>query len=205
MTVAKPAKPPAKPRPPLTRWLTAAGTVVLLTAATWAVVTWWAPPSTSPASKVSGTASPSTDSRRIHALLFYVSDDGSELVEASREISYGATPVEQARLIVEAQLRPATGGMTSAIPAGTTMRALFLTARGEAYVDLSREVVSGHTGGSLDEALTVFTIVNALTVNLPNVSAVQILVDGKAVDTLAGHIDLRHPLERSLKWVRKGQ
>jgi hypothetical protein len=37
------------------------------------------------------------------------------------------------------------------------------------------------------------------------VSAVQILVDGKAVDTLAGHIDLRHPLERSLKWVRKGQ
>ena len=111
----------------------------------------------------------------------------------------------QARLIVEAQLRPAPAGMTSAIPAGTTMRALFLTGRGEAYVDLSREVVSGHAGGSLGEALTVFTIVNALTVNLPTVSAVQILVDGKAVDTLAGHIDLRHPLERSLKWVRKGQ
>ena len=85
------------------------------------------------------------------------------------------------------------------------MRAVFLTSRGEAYVDLSREIVSGHPGGSLEEALTVFTVVNALTVNLPTVTAVQILVDGKAVDTLAGHIDLRHPLGHSLKWVRKGQ
>jgi spore germination protein GerM len=204
MTVETPAKPPARPRPARTRWLIGVAVVGALTAATWALVAWWPPRPASTAS--AGTApSASADSRRIHALLFYLSEDGTELVESSREIAYGATPVEQARLIVEAQLRPAPGGMTSAIPAGTTMRALFLTARGEAYVDLSREVVSGHPGGSLDEALTVFTIVNALTVNLPTVSAVQILVDGKAVDTLAGHIDLRHPLERSLKWVRKGQ
>ena len=31
--------------------------------------------------------------------------------------------------------------------------------------------------------------------------AVQILVDGKEVDTLAGHVDLRHPLTKSLEWV----
>jgi hypothetical protein len=197
-------KTPAKPRPPLTRWLIAVAVVGALTAATWALVAWWRPRSPSASPKASATSAPA-DSRRIHALLFYLSDDGTELVESGRDIPYGATPVEQARLIVEAQLQPAPGGMTSAIPAGTTMRALFLTARGEAYVDLSHEIVSGHPGGSLDEALTVFTIVNALTVNLPTVSAVQILVDGKAVDTLAGHIDLRHPLERSLKWVRKGQ
>jgi spore germination protein GerM len=186
------------------RWLIGVALVAALTAATWALVAWW-PPRSASSAPTGGAPSAPADSRRIHALLFYLSDNGTELMESSREIAYGATPVEQARLIVEAQLRPAPGGMTSAIPAGTTMRALFLTARGEAYVDLSREVVSGHSGGSLDEALTVFTIVNALTVNLPTVSAVQILVDGKAVDTLAGHIDLRHPLERSLKWVRKGQ
>jgi len=204
MTATTPAKPPAKPRSARTRWLVAVAVVGVLTAATWALVAFWPPRSTTNSPAASAPSAPA-DARRIHALLFYVSEAGTELVESSREIPYGATPVQQARLIVEAQLQPAPGGMTSAIPAGTTMRALFLTARGEAYVDLSREVVSGHSGGSLDEALTVFTIVNALTVNLPTVSAVQILVDGKAVDTLAGHIDLRHPLERSLKWVRKGQ
>jgi hypothetical protein len=30
---------------------------------------------------------------------------------------------------------------------------------------------------------------------------VQILVDGQEVDTLAGHIDLRTPLQKSMKWV----
>ena len=28
------------------------------------------------------------------------------------------------------------------------------------------------------------------------------LIDGKEADTLAGHVDLRHPLTKSLKWIR---
>jgi spore germination protein GerM len=90
----------------------------------------------------------------------------------------------------------------SAVPAGTALRAVFLTEGGEAYVDLSREVVSAHPGGTLNELLTVYTIVNALTVNLPAVTAVQLLVDGKEVETLAGHVDLRQPLAKNLSWVQ---
>jgi spore germination protein GerM len=159
----------------------------------------------SPPATDTGASTVASDTRTIHAVLFYVSDDGSELLEVSREVPFGETPVDQARSIVEAQVTAAPSGLTSAIPAGTTVRSVFLDGHGAAYVDLSREVVTGHTGGSLDEALTVFSIVNAITVNLPDISAVQILVDGHAVDTLAGHLDLRHPLGRSLEWVRKGQ
>jgi hypothetical protein len=32
---------------------------------------------------------------------------------------------------------------------------------------------------------------------------VQILVDGHEVDTLAGHVDLRHPLTRTTAWVQE--
>ena len=46
------------------------------------------------------------------------------------------------------------------------------------------------------ELLTVYAIVNAVTANLPGVQRVQILVDGREVDTIAGHIDVRRPLER---------
>jgi spore germination protein GerM len=88
------------------------------------------------------------------------------------------------------------------VPPGTTLRALFVTANGEAYIDFSREIAAAHPGGSLDELLTVYTIVNALTVNLPAVSAVQVLVNGKEVDTLAGHVDLRRPLAKNLAWVQ---
>ena len=48
----------------------------------------------------------------------------------------------------------------------------------------------------------MYTIVNALTVNLPAVSGVQVLVNGKEVDTLAGHVDLRRPLAKNLAWVQ---
>ena len=47
--------------------------------------------------------------------------------------------------------------------------------------------------------LTIYTIVHALTFNLPAVTAVQLLVDGKEVDTLAGHVDLRRPLAKKLQ------
>ena len=47
-----------------------------------------------------------------------------------------------------------------------------------------------------------YTFVNALTANLPAVTAVQVLVEGKERDTLAGHIDLRRPLAKNLAWVR---
>ena len=122
------------------------------------------------------------------------------LVSVQREVPFGASVAEQARAIVEAQLA-APPPLVSAIPADTKLREVFVTDRGDAFVDLSGEVTSKHTGGSLDEILSVYAIVNALTVNLPAITRVQILVDGKEVDTLAGHVDLRHPLAKSMDWV----
>jgi len=143
------------------------------------------------------------DSRRIQATLYYLSDIGTDLIAVVREVPYGASPSEQARLILEAQLQTPEG-QASAIPPGTKLRGLFLGGKGEAYVDLSPEAQTAATGGTLDETLAVYAIVNALTTNLPDVTAVQILVDGKEVDTLAGHVDLREPLGRSSAWIRKG-
>lgn len=125
------------------------------------------------------------------------------LVALEREVTYGEGTVEQARWILEEQLKPAPSGYASAVPRGTRLRAVFVSGRGEAFVDLSREVGTGHVGGSLTEAFTIYSIVNALTTNLPAVASVQLLVEGREVDTLAGHIDLRHPLRKNLKWVQK--
>jgi len=145
------------------------------------------------------------DARRISATLFYVAPGGDGLVAVEQDVVYAQSPADQARRIVERQLGAAPPGHTSAIPAGVTLRALFLTSRGEAYVDVSRDIVAKHPGGSLHEALTVYAIVNAVTVNLPEVNSVQILVDGHEVDTLVGHLDLRHPLRRGTRWVQRTQ
>jgi spore germination protein GerM len=138
--------------------------------------------------------------RKITATLYYVAEDGMALAPVQREVPFGATVAEQARAIVEAQLAAAPP-LVSAIPADTKLRDVYITERGDAFIDLSGELIAKHPGGSLHEIFTVYTLVNALTVNLPAVTRVQILVDGKEVDTLAGHVDLRHPLSKNMEWV----
>jgi germination protein M len=147
-------------------------------------------------------APPAPPGRKIKARLFYVSEDGTRLASVERDIAYGEGPLDQAREIISAQIAPVTEPLVSAVPPGTKLRALFITEGGETYVDLSREVASSHTGGTLDEILTIYTIVNALTANLPAITAVQVLVDGKEVDTLSGHVDLRRALAKNLSWVQ---
>lgn len=148
----------------------------------------------------SAAPQPASAVRKITATLFYVSEDGLSLTQAQREVPFSANVGEQARAIVDAQLAPAAP-LVSAIPPETKLRDVFVTERGDAFVDLSGEVAAKHPGGSLDEIFTVYTIVDALTVNLPAIQRVQILIDGKEVDTLAGHVDLRHPLAKSLEWL----
>lgn len=155
------------------------------------------------AAGAAGAAKPQTAGgpvRKITATLFYVSDDGMALITTRREVPFSPDVAAQARAIVAAQLAPAPP-LVSAIPADTKLRDVFVTERGDAFVDLSGEVTARHSGGSLDEIFTVYSVVNALTVNLPAIARVQILVDGKEVDTLAGHVDLRQPLAKSLEWI----
>ena len=140
--------------------------------------------------------------RKIKARLFYVSDDGTKLTSVEHDVPYAEGTVSQAKAILGAQIAPAAEPLLSAVPAGTTLRALFVTAAGEAYVDLSRELTAAHPGGSLNELLTIYTLVDALTVNLPAISSVQLLVDGKEVDTIAGHVDVRRPLLKNLDWIQ---
>jgi spore germination protein GerM len=144
---------------------------------------------------------PAAPGRKIKARLFYIAEDGLKLTSVERDVAYGEGPIEQAREIISAQIAPPVEPLVSAVPPGTALRAVFITEGGEAFIDLSRDVVSAHPGGTLGELLTVYTLVNALTENLPVVTAVQVLVDGKEVETLSGHIDLRRPLAKNLTWV----
>jgi spore germination protein GerM len=155
-----------------------------------------APPAPSGPAAVAAAA----PARKIKAHLFYVSPDGMRLTSVERDVPF-ADGIEQAREVVTAQIAPVAEPLLSAVPPGTMLRDLFITDKGVAYVDLSREAASAHPGGTLAELLTVYTIIDALTVNLPAVHSVQILVEGHAVPTLAGHVDLRQPLAQNLGLV----
>ena len=146
-------------------------------------------------------AAASSNVRKIRARLLYVAEDGVRLSPVEQEVIYGEGTVEQAKRIIEAQVAQPQPPLVSAIPAGTKLKTVFVTAKGEAFVDLTPELRSNQQGGTTNEILTTYTLVNALTLNLPAITSVQILIDGKEVETLAGHLDLRRPLEQDERWM----
>lgn len=147
---------------------------------------------------------PPSETPHIAATLFYARPEGDALMPIRREVPLAEGVVAQGRQILISQLEAPPSPYVSAIPNGTTLRAFYVTDKGDAFVDLSG-ISAGHPGGSLTELLTVYAIVNAVTANLPAVQRVQILVDGKEVDTIAGHVDIRRPLARDTSLIREGE
>jgi hypothetical protein len=74
--------------------------------------------------------------------------------------------------------------------AGAEVRDVYLVDPGLAVIDLNVAFADSHRSGVLVEELTVASLVQTLSANIPGILRVKILVDGKERDTLAGHADL---------------
>ena len=76
------------------------------------------------------------------------------------------------------------------LAAGSEIRAVYLVDPGLAVVDLNAALADGHRSDILVEELSVGSIVQTLSTNIPGIVRVKFLVDGKERETLAGHADL---------------
>jgi hypothetical protein len=139
--------------------------------------------------------------QKINVKLFFAAADQPALLIEDREVAYSADLARQVRTVVEELVKGPQKGLVGTLPAETRVIDSFVTAAGVAYVDLSKEATEKHPGGSRNELLSVYSIVNSLTSNFPAVKRVQILVEDRQVPTLAGHVDLTHPLASDLTYL----
>jgi len=136
---------------------------------------------------------PVHEAARRRVQLYFGSVGGRHLRAEERRIE-AIDPIAAAEAMVAGLLQgPETSELVSPIPKGTRLLHLFMTEDGTAYVDCSSELAASHPGGVTSERLTLYSIVNTLAMNLKEIERVQILIEGKAQATLAGHIDIRHP------------
>ena len=134
-----------------------------------------------------------TVERRINVKLFFQAADRPGLAMEERAVPFSGDLAAQLKSVVTELVQGSKSGLLPTLPPETKVLEVFVSARGVAYVDLSKEA-AGAGGGSHDELLSVYSIVNSLAVNFPAVKRVQILVDDRPAETLAGHIDLTRPL-----------
>ncbi|HLT58963.1 MAG TPA: GerMN domain-containing protein [Limnochordales bacterium] len=122
--------------------------------------------------------------------LYFSDADAQYLVPEARTLP--AAALNPLRLLEELGRGPQDPGLRPTIPRGARPRAV-VVADGIAFVDYSAELRTRHPGGSTGEILTVYSIVATLT-QLPGIDAVQLLLEGEAMDSLVGHLDLSRPL-----------
>lgn len=158
------------------------------------------PAQASPAPAAEAPSQPAGGSPRATITLYFPSASTDTLVAETREIVDTARPAERGTQVLAALLEgPSTQGLLPAVPDGTTLRQLWIGKGGVAWADFSEQIASGIKGGSADELLTVYAVVDSLVANVPQIQRVGLLVEGRERDTLAGHVDVRRPLPSDIR------
>ncbi|HEV7521740.1 MAG TPA: GerMN domain-containing protein [Candidatus Angelobacter sp.] len=73
---------------------------------------------------------------------------------------------------------------------GADIKDVYFISNDTMIVDTTAPFADGHPSGILLEELTLASLIETLTANVPGIARVKFLVDGKERDTLAGHADL---------------
>lgn len=98
---------------------------------------------------------------------------------------------------------PRLDGLAQVVPEDTQLLGFSLV-DDVLYLNFSHHLVTNHPGGSSGELITVYGIVNTV-IGARGVMRVQILVDGRQVPTLVGHLDLSEPLEKDYELLGGSQ
>jgi spore germination protein GerM len=126
--------------------------------------------------------------------LYFLSPSTGNLEMEERLIPKQHSFADLAKIIIAELSVGSKKGFISPIPAGTTLRAAFIDEEGRVYLDFPSGPILNIGKAPESEIEFLSVILSAIRVNLPHVKEVQILVDGRNVGTLAGHIDISRPI-----------
>ncbi len=128
--------------------------------------------------------------------VYYPSYIDGLLHPETRRIYQTESTTDQAKQTITALLKgPTEEGLTQIIPPESRLREIFMDAQGTAYIDFSSEFGVNLKGGTSNELMLVYSIVNTLTDNFEDIKRVRILLDGREIQTLCGHLDLTIPFK----------
>jgi hypothetical protein len=123
----------------------------------------------------------------------YVASDAEGVLHARQvSIALPGEPAKRAREVLRALMAQYLE-KSSAHPLapGADIREVYLVNDSLAVVDLNAAFADAHRSGILVEELTLASMARTLAANLPGITRMKILVEGKERDTLAGHAGLR--------------
>lgn len=125
--------------------------------------------------------------------LFFADPSGTGLRRETREID----PCDELSDCIEALIDELVNGPLGEL--GATLPGTFslnsVAVSGDvAVLDLEQGTWAGLPGGSSTEMTAVYSIVDTIGLNFPQIRRVRFLLEGEPIATMKGHLDLREPL-----------
>ncbi|MCU1271279.1 MAG: hypothetical protein JWN74_2573 [Acidobacteriaceae bacterium] len=144
-----------------------------------------------PEAKVEHVAPPPAAGPMEQVSVYVAYDDPGELRTQSISIPLASGRQQRAEGLLRAILNIYTAkNSPHPLAPGAEVRDVFLVDPGLAVIDLNLAFADGQVSGMLAEELTMASMIQTLSTNIPGLARVKILVDGKERETLAGHADL---------------
>jgi Na+-transporting NADH:ubiquinone oxidoreductase subunit NqrC len=138
-------------------------------------------------------------------VVLYFSDANERfLIPEKRYISKEESPEDRAKEIVKALLDGSKTKLVNTFPEKVTVESVKIDDKQIAYVSFDENLIKYHPGGSASEMATIYSLTNSLTRNISDIKAVRVLIGGKEVESLKGHIDTRQPFHMNKELLAPG-
>ena len=105
----------------------------------------------------------------------------------------------QVKEIVKALLEGSKAGLVNTFPAGVVLIDVKVGDAGIAFVNFSKNLIKKYQGGSTAEMATIYSLTNSITQNVPTIKKVKILVEGKELSSIKGHISTQKAFSPDLE------
>lgn len=122
------------------------------------------------------------------------SPKGSRLEMTERALPKRNRDSAIAEAVLEEYFRMPQGEDPSPVPQNVRVIGLYRGEEGILYIDLSDELRRNFQGDALAEYLLLRGIFESLMANVQGFQDAKILIEGKELETLGGHVSLKYPL-----------
>ncbi len=135
--------------------------------------------------------------------LYFGARDNSFLIAEKRDVPCSDNIFLFGETIINELIQGPVGGrLMRTLPPDVFLRAFYVTGDHTAFADLSGELGENHPGGVKAELFTIYSIVNSLILNIPEIKSVKILIKGVETLTIAGHVSLEAPFKADMLLIR---
>ena len=107
----------------------------------------------------------------------------------------------QTKEIVKALLEGSKAGLVNTFPTGVVLIDVKVGDAGIVFVNFSKNLIKKYQGGSTAEMATIYSLTNSITQNVPSIKKVKILVEGKELSSIKGHISTRKAFSPDLELI----